>query len=108
MNAATCTTRAAIPTIEASRVLSRLCRHFAHKASVEFTAERGLIEFQGGARAELAAYPDRLEVEVTASDGLLLERLRGVVERHLVMVAFRDGAPPFDWTVRAPVSEVAT
>jgi hypothetical protein len=80
--------------------MTRLCKHFAHKAPVELEAARGRIEFRAGSYAELYVAGSSLDIQVCASDEATLEQLFTVIERHLRMVEFRDAMPQLVW-VRA-------
>lgn len=99
MSAVTVASVVQVPTATPQRVMTRLCKHFAHKTAVELGDERGRIEFRDGAgHAELRAAGEALEVRVQARDAATLEALQGVVERHLKMVEFRDAMPALAWT----------
>ncbi|RIY03345.1 DUF2218 domain-containing protein [Aureimonas flava] len=88
--------RADVTTQHASRYLQQLCKHWAHKFSVEFDPHRGTIEMPA-ARIALEARNDRLLVDVNAEDAAALERMEGVVAEHIVRFAFREDLV-FDWT----------
>ena len=89
-----------VPTDAPARVMTRLCKHFAHKAPVELEAARGRIGFRAGSYAELHAAGAALDIQVYAGDAATLEQLFAVIERHLKMVEFRDTMPQLVW-VRA-------
>ncbi len=90
-------TRATVPTAHASRYLQQLCKHWAHRLEVSFTAERGVVTFSEGTVATMEAVPDGLAVAVTAPDAETLEQMKGVVARHLDRFAFREAPLRFDW-----------
>ncbi|TCK28267.1 hypothetical protein EV667_2270 [Ancylobacter aquaticus] len=90
-------TTATIPTAHASRYLQQLCKHWAHKLEVNFTAERGVVTFPEGTVATMEAGPDGLAVRIEAPDAQTLEQMKGVVSRHLDRFAFREAPLPFDW-----------
>ncbi|MCS0496601.1 DUF2218 domain-containing protein [Ancylobacter sp. MQZ15Z-1] len=90
-------THAHVPTAHGSRYLQQLCKHWAHKLEVEFTPEEGRVKLPDGALAEMKASAEALDVRIDASDAELLERMKGVVARHLDRFAFREAPLPFDW-----------
>ncbi|WP_428030113.1 DUF2218 domain-containing protein [Ancylobacter sp.] len=90
-------TAATVPTTHASRYLQQLCKHWAHKLEVSFTAEHGVVTFPGGAVATMDAGVDSLAVQVEAPDAETLQQMKGVVSRHLDRFAFREAPLPFDW-----------
>lgn len=95
-----------VTTAEASRYLQQLCKHWAHKLTVDFTPEQGSVIFPRDLRGadwpadatlELVARPDGLECRLTASDPAQLAALQGAVARHLDRFAFREGPFSYDW-----------
>ena len=88
---------ARVPTASASRYLQQLAKHWSHKMTVAFTAEEATIDFPSGARLELRADTDTLDVALTVPEGEDVAAMRGVVERHLDRFAFREAPLTFDW-----------
>lgn len=97
---------AAVPTACASRYLQQLCKHWAHKLTVEFTAEHGTIIFPrdargadnpGDGRVTLDARNDALDVRIDATSHEQLQSLKGTLVRHLDRLAFREAPLKFDW-----------
>lgn len=86
-----------VPTASASKYLQQLCKHWAHKLDVEFTAEAGQVRFPDGV-ATLKAGPAALTVTVEAPDAATVERLKQVVASHLDRFAFREAPLAFDWS----------
>jgi len=85
------------PTASASKYLQQLCKHWAHKLEVEFTAEQGRVRFPDGL-ATMTAGPDALTVTVEAQDPATVERLKEVVATHLDRFAFREAPLVFNWS----------
>jgi hypothetical protein len=92
----TATTR--VPTEHASRYLQQLCKHWSHKYPVEFTPENGRIEMSAGVLI-LDADPEGLGLNLTTAPDDL-ERMEGVVERHLARFAFKEELR-FSWVAAA-------
>ncbi|QIB35847.1 DUF2218 domain-containing protein [Ancylobacter pratisalsi] len=90
-------THALIPTRHGSRYLQQLCKHWAHKLEVDFTPEQGTVKLPDEALTTMTAGPEALEVRIEAPDTETLERMKGVVSRHLDRFAFREAPLPFDW-----------
>lgn len=89
---------ARVATAHASRYLQQLCKHWSHKFPVEFTPQNGRIEMSAAVLI-LDADPEGLGLQITAAADDL-ERMEGVVERHLERFAFRE-ALTFDWRAQA-------
>ncbi len=87
---------ATVPTESGSKYLQQLCKHWSHKLTVEFTAEKGTVTFPN-AVATMMAQPDSLLVTIEAEDAETVERMKGVVSSHLDRFAFREAPLPFDW-----------
>lgn len=84
--------RAEITTQDGSRLINRLCKHWAHKLEVEYDAEQGRVKFDGGT-CLLHASPEQLVVAIEALDEATLDRLESVVASHLERMA---GDKPLD------------
>jgi hypothetical protein len=82
-------TVARIESERASIYLQQLCKHFAHKAPVEFTPDKGQITFSSGI-CRLEARDGVLTLRADAEDDEKMTRLQGVVEKHLIRFAFRE------------------
>ncbi|WP_294318304.1 DUF2218 domain-containing protein [uncultured Sphingomonas sp.] len=100
------TTRAAVPTANASRYLQQLCKHWQHNLTVEFDANHGTVTFPRDARG--ASHPgeamvtfdaaaDALDVRIDATSAEQLDGLKDAVARHLDRFAFREAPLRFDW-----------
>lgn len=99
-------TTARVPTINGSRYLQQLCKHWSHDLSVAFTPEAGTVIFPkdargadwpGDATLTLKAEKDALECRLEASAEAQREALKGVVSGHLDRFAFREAPLKFDW-----------
>ena len=82
---------ASVPTAAAERYLGQLCKHFAHKIPVTYSAreQEGLAQFPGGC-CRMEVEQDRLSLRCEAADGAALERIKGIVEDHLKRFAWRE------------------
>ncbi len=98
-----------IPTENGSRYLQQLCKHWAHKLSVDFTSEQGRITFpkdgRGGSWSQdaivtLTAHPGRLECRIEASEVGQRNVLQDVLASHLDRFAFREAPLTFNWKTR--------
>jgi len=99
-------TTARVPTVNGSRYLQQLCKHWSHNLKVEFTPEAGTVVFPkdargadwpGDATLTLKAEKGTLECRLEASAGDQREALKGVVSGHLDRFAFREAPLKFDW-----------
>ncbi len=87
---------AIVPTESGSKYLQQLCKHWSHKLTVDFTAEKGTVTFPN-AVATMTAQSDSLLVTIEAEDAETVERMKGVVSSHLDRFAFREAPLPFAW-----------
>jgi hypothetical protein len=87
---------ARVPTSVPARYLGQLCKHFAHKVPVEYTAEHGRLEFPFGT-CVVEAESDLLVLRADAQDEPSLRHLEEVIARHLERFAFRE-KPEIRWT----------
>ena len=92
-----------IATASASAYLVRLCKHWSHKFTIEYTPERGMIPFDADRRCYLEADPDALNLRVEAPDGETLERTQDVVIKHLLRFSFKEELGAIAWAPAEPV-----
>ena len=85
-----------VATTHGSRYLQQLCKHWSHKFTVDFTAERGMIDFGDGRACALAAGDDALTLRATVPAEADAERFETVIADHLKRFAFREELI-FDW-----------
>lgn len=90
------TVQAEFPTPKASSYLIRLCRHFSHKVEAEWDEVSGRVDF-GPGQCHMRADEDALTLECRATEAEGLDRVRGIVEDHLVRFAWRE-SPTLTWT----------
>jgi uncharacterized protein len=76
-------------TAKGSTYIKQMCRHFAHKITVEFDDERGLANFAMGT-CNMHAQPDRLVLVASAADQAALATVQQIVSVHLERFAFRE------------------
>lgn len=88
--------RASTPTVNGSRYLQQLCKHWSHKFEVTFDAKTGRIDLPFGP-VTLDAGDDALRVTIELSDPATAEQARKVVAEHLDRFAFREAPLAFDW-----------
>lgn len=71
---------------EPARLIRRLCKHWAHKLTVEYGEESGVtegrVEFEKGL-ALLTEHPDYLAIHLSATSKEDLEILKDVLVRHM-------------------------
>lgn len=88
-------TTAIVPTAHASRYLQQLCKHWAHKFSIEFTPEHGQIDLGENRIVTLDADSEKLTATVEAPQEAL-SQMEDVVASHIIRFAFREELA-FDW-----------
>ncbi|MCX2697673.1 DUF2218 domain-containing protein [Ochrobactrum chromiisoli] len=82
-------TTATVSTTHASRYLQQLCKHWAHKFTVEFTPESGRIDLGENRVVMLNATEQNLTATIEAPEATL-EQMENVVSSHIARFAFRE------------------
>jgi len=90
--------QAQVETASGVSLMKKLCRHFSHKVSSEWSDDQGTIAFPFG-ECRINATDDKLRFLITAQDGSDLARSEKVITDHLHRMA-RDETLTVDW-VRA-------
>jgi hypothetical protein len=80
---------ARVPTEHAGRYLVQLCKHFGHRVPASFDDGAGRVEFPDGV-VDFEAEGGVLVMRVSAAEPAGVERLSGVLSRHLERFAFRE------------------
>ncbi|WP_282339344.1 MULTISPECIES: DUF2218 domain-containing protein [Pseudomonas] len=92
---------ARVPTAQASRNMTRLCKHFRHKVSVNYDERQANAAFPFGL-CRMRAEADALLLDCQAESGEALARLQFVLADHLLRfsrderlaIEWQDGANP--------------
>ncbi|MFC5584568.1 DUF2218 domain-containing protein [Nitratireductor kimnyeongensis] len=87
--------KAVVTTENASKYLQQLCKHFAHKVSVDFDTSRGKVGFPFG-DCTMSADEAALTIECTAKTDEELARAQNVIDDHLTRFAWRE-KPEISW-----------
>ncbi|MCB2078621.1 MAG: DUF2218 domain-containing protein [Novosphingobium sp.] len=90
------TVRGLVPTPNGGKYVRQLCKHWSHKLDTSLDGETGTIRFPA-AVVTFDAREDVIALDITGDDPAEIERLRGVVERHLDRFAFREAPLQYDW-----------
>lgn len=83
-------------TAQASKYLQQLCKHFAHKTEARFDEHSGEVKFVMGV-ARMNADDAALTFEAEADSAENLDRVKDVIESHLVRFAFRENLEKLNW-----------
>ena len=78
---------ATIATADGSRLIKRLCTHWAHKLEVSFDETQARVAFDADTVAHLTSGPASLVARVEAPDVARLVEIQGVVASHLERMA---------------------
>lgn len=89
-------TTAVVKTEFAAKYLVQMCKHFAHKVSVEYTDTHGECHFDNG-MAIFDADADRLHLVVRAPSEEAVDWAQSVIESHLLRFAFREDLEGLSW-----------
>lgn len=87
-------------TERATGLMTTMGKHFGHKIPVTMAEDHVILGFEMG-EARIAATAEGLHLSLQGSDAEALERLRGVVESHLLRFAQRDDPAPLAWSAPA-------
>ncbi len=87
--------KAVVITEHASKYLQQLCKHFAHKVSVDYDAAQGKVDFPFGDCIMLADEA-ALTIECSAKTDEELARAQHVIDDHLTRFAWRE-KPEIAW-----------
>jgi len=83
------TSQAVVVTDRASRYLTQLCKHFAHKVHAEWDESKGYADF-GWGTCTLTATSEALVLDAQAPDGDGLDRVEHVVGDHATRFGVKD------------------
>ncbi|QBX35733.1 DUF2218 domain-containing protein [Paracoccus liaowanqingii] len=84
------------PTARGPALLGTMAKHFSHKIPVALDDGQAVLDFPMGA-ARIGLREDALHLALEAADDAALERLREVVERHLLRFAHREMPGALVW-----------
>lgn len=87
---------ATVITVNSSRYLQQLCKHWSHKFAVHFDETAGEIILSDDQRVNLSSFSDRLIVTVTVSENEDIDSTQKVVADHISRFAFRETLD-FNW-----------
>lgn len=83
-------TKTHIATDNAAGYIGKLCRHFVHKIEATYVADSGRAVFPNGGVCEMLAKDGQLTFTIFAADRDETEKIKGVIERHLVKFAYKE------------------
>lgn len=86
------------PSPNAIKYVQQLAKHFAQKIEVRSDASSADFTLQAG-HVRLEARDDVLVAQVEAEDAKSLIDARYVIDKHLVIFAFREGFAGLEWRV---------
>ena len=84
-------------TERATGLMTTMGKHFGHKIPVTMADDHVILDFEMG-RAHIAPDDQGLHLSLQGDDAQSLERLREVVESHLLRFAQRDDPAPLTWS----------
>lgn len=91
--------QAVLATGHASKYLQQLCKHFAHKVTVEYDPSSGRVDFPFG-DCRMRADERELMIECEAESPEALMRAQLVIVDHLERFAWRE-KPAIVWVPKA-------
>lgn len=88
---------ASLPTDRAAPLMATAAKHFAHKVSVEQDEGSARVAFPAGLGI-MSVDQGGLSLVIEAADAAAAERVREVLEGHLLRFAHREAPEPLVWT----------
>ena len=85
-------------TPNAAKYVQQLAKHFGHKIEVRLDGDTADFQMEAGA-VQLRAEDGAFVAQVEAEDAKGIINLRYVVDKHLVVFAFREGFVGLDWQI---------
>lgn len=89
-----------IPTVEASKYILKLCRHFAHKVPAEFSEQNGEVRFLQG-QCVMKADSQSLSIYIQSSVDDGLRAMQFIIDEHLQRFV-RFEALSYQWGTTVP------
>ncbi len=86
---------ATVTTGHASKYLQQLCKHFAHKVTVDYDPRQARVDFPFG-DCRMWADGEALRIQCAAGSTEALERTQLVIDDHLLRFAWRE-KPEIIW-----------
>lgn len=81
--------KAYVKTEQPAKYINRLCKHFAHKTTVEYDDHKGNISFRMG-KGLIQKTPDGLMLQAEALSREELAEVIDIMDRHFVRVAWQE------------------
>jgi hypothetical protein len=91
------TSSARVPTANASKYMTQLCKHWSHKFETMIDGDTAHVELPGG-RVSFDAGTQTLTITISPKSDETLDRMKGVVETHLDRFAFREAPLTYHWS----------
>ncbi len=85
-----------IATLDGSRLIKRLCTHWAHKLEIQFDETQASVSFDADTHLRLEAGTEALQARLEAPGDARLAQMQGVVADHLQRMA-RGETLQIDW-----------
>lgn len=86
-----------IPTQNANRYMTQLCKHWSHRFDTTLTENTGTASLPGGL-VSFDASETTLKVVLSPKSDETRERMKEVVEEHLNRFAFREAPLEIAWS----------
>lgn len=82
----------------AAKYVQQLAKHFAHKIDVQADADSAAFQMEAGS-VRLDAEDGAFVARVEAEDAKGIINLRYVIDKHLVIFAYREGFRGLEWRI---------
>ncbi|MCJ2186153.1 DUF2218 domain-containing protein [Novosphingobium beihaiensis] len=90
------TIAAKVKTGNGGKYVRQLCKHWSHKLETGVDGDTGTVTFPA-AVARMAADSEGIAITITGDSRDEVERLTGVVARHIDRFAFREAPLTYEW-----------
>ena len=91
------TSTARVPTANASKYMTQLCKHWSHKFETSLDSYAGRVELPGG-HVQFTADDDALLIAISSKNADACQQMKEVVENHLNRFAFREAPLSYHWS----------
>ncbi len=92
-------TTTTFPLTDPMRLIRRLCKHWAHKITTEYSDNEGSVDFGNQKLAKLYANNGTITIKISTPTQSDLETIQDVVERHVLRMIPEEEISKIEWVL---------
>lgn len=92
-------TTTTFPLTDPMRLIRRLCKHWAHKITTEYSDHEGSVDFGDQKLAKLYANDGTITIKISTPTQADLETIQDVVERHVIRMIPEEEITEIEWAL---------